>query len=313
METAKRERIRYDDVPLVFLSVFEHNSNLLPWREVGCEVQIIPATEDCDFDYELLEQKLRQHRSDKRIIIGAFSAGSNITGNLYDVDRISVACHKNNALAVFDYAAVGPYQEINFNGINESRVFTHKIPNEDLPYCYKDALFISPHKFVGGPGTSGILLAKKKLLRDRKPERVGGGPVFYVNELEHEFEANIEDLEESGTPGILQDIRAALAFQLKDQISFRTIHEMDERIHKRVIEGLLKIPNVMVLGNNRLPKVPIYSFIIRSRTGKLLHFNFVTSLLNDLFGIQVRGGCSCAAIYGQKILGIDLHKSREYK
>ena len=212
---------------MVFLSVYEHNSNLLPWREVGCEIEIIPANEECDLDYELLENKLKQHKSDNRLIIGAFSAGSNITGTLFDVDRIAVACHKNNALAVFDYAAVGPYEEINFNGINESRCFKHPIATEDLPLCYKDAIFISPHKFVGGPGTSGILLAKKKLLRDRKPERVGGGPVFYVNELDHEFEINIEDLEESGTPGILQDIRAALAFQLKDQISFKTIHEMD--------------------------------------------------------------------------------------
>lgn len=113
---------------------------------------------------------------------------------------------------VFDYAAVAPYVNINCNGITEGRPFEHKISDKDLALCYKDAIYISPHKFVGGPGSSGILVAKKKLMFDRKPDRVGGGPVFFVNELDHEFIANTEELEEAGTPGIIQDIKAALAF-----------------------------------------------------------------------------------------------------
>ncbi len=144
--------------------------------------------------------------------IGAFSAGSNITGTLFDVDRISVICHQNDALAVFDYAAVAPYVHINMNGLTQSRPFDFKISQKDEAYCYKDAIFMSPHKMIGGPASSGILVAKKTLLFDKKPDRVGGGPIFFVNELDHEFVANSEELEEAGTPGIIQDIRAALAF-----------------------------------------------------------------------------------------------------
>lgn len=169
-------------------------------------------TEDGDFDYLYLDAKLQEFKNANRLKIGAFCAGSNITGNFYDVDRLAVACHKNGALAVFDYAAVAPYVPINMNSITEDRVFQHKIQESDLKLCYKDALFISPHKFVGGPGSSGILVAKKNLLFSRKPDRIGGGPVFFVNELEHEFLSNTEELEEAGTPGILQDIRAALVF-----------------------------------------------------------------------------------------------------
>ena len=144
---------------------------------------------------------------------------------------------------------------------------------------------MSPHKMIGGPGSSGILVAKKTLLFDKKPDRVGGGPIFFVNELDHEFVANAEELEEAGTPGIIQDIRAALAFQLKDQVSVDTIMERDERIMKIVLPRLLKIENLFLLGNNNLPKVPIFTFIVKSRFGKILHPHFVTSLLNDLFGI----------------------------
>jgi len=146
--------------------------------------------------------------------IGAFSAGSNITGTLFDVDRISVICHRHDTLAVFDFAAVAPYVDINMNGLTAGLrpYFDYKIPDKDLQLCYKDAIFLSPHKFAGGPGSSGILIAKKKLLFGRIPDRIGGGPVFFVNELDHEYVANTEELEETGTPGILQDIKVALVF-----------------------------------------------------------------------------------------------------
>lgn len=202
----------YSEKPLVFISVFEHNANLLPWRESGAEIIMAPLKDDCDFDYDWLEAKLREYKDSNRLKIGSFSAGSNITGTLIDVDRVAVMCHQNNAMAVFDYAAVAPYVPINMNGLTEDRPFAHQIAEKDLKLCYKDAIFISPHKFVGGSGSSGILVAKKKFLFSRKPDRIGGGPVFFVNELDHEFDANIEDLEEAGTPGVLQDIKAGLVF-----------------------------------------------------------------------------------------------------
>lgn len=146
-------------------------------------------------------------------------------------------------------------------------------------------MFISPHKFIGGPGSSGVLIAKKSLLFDRKPDRPGGGPVFFVNEIDHEYIGNVEELEEAGTPGVLQDIRAGLVFQLKEQIGESTILEKSKAIQEHAMSRLSSIPNLILLGNNTLPKFSVYTFLVKSRFGKILHFNFITSLLNDLFGI----------------------------
>ena len=170
------------------------------------------------------------------------------------------------------------------NGPCANRPFEFSIKGKE-ELCYKDAAFISPHKFIGGPGSSGILIAKKGLLYDRIPERIGGGPIFFVNANEHEFVANTEELEEAGTPGILQDIRAGLAFQLKEQIGQEVISLAEERAMQTAFDRLKKIPNLFLLGNNSLPKVPIFSFVVRSKEGLMLHPFFVSSLLNDLFGI----------------------------
>ena len=201
--TRKRLNSAYTLLPVVFVSIFEHNSNLLPWRETGARIELIPMTDNGDFDYEYLELKLRQYSAENCVKIGAFSAGSNITGTLYDVDRIAYLCHSNNALAVFDYAAVSPYIDINMQGPSQQRdCFSFSTEGkEDL--CYKDAIFLSPHKLVGGPGSSGVLIAKKTLLYDKLPDRIGGGPVFFVNEKDHDFVANVEELEEAGTPGVI--------------------------------------------------------------------------------------------------------------
>lgn len=158
--------------------------------------------------------------------IGAFSAGSNITGTIFDVDRISAICHSYDSLAVFDYAAVSPYQEINMLGISSNRLFEHSLAGKEH-LCFKDAIFLSPHKLVGGPGSSGILISRKKLLVDRIPDRIGGGPVFFVNEKDHEFVTNVEEMEEAGTPGIVQDIRAGLVYQLREQVGIETIQKIE--------------------------------------------------------------------------------------
>ena len=310
--TRKQLNSAYKALPVVFLSIFEHNSNLLPWRETGARIELIPMAENGDFDYAYLETKLKAYRGENCLKIGAFSAGSNITGTLFDVDRLAYLCHTNNALVCFDYAAVSPYQEINMTGPNNHREFSFDITGkEDL--CAKDAIFLSPHKLVGGPGSSGVLIATKTLLFDRIPDRIGGGPVFFVNEKDHDFVANIEELEEAGTPGVIQDIRAGLVYQLREQVGIETIRSIEQSIKEQVNSRLSQIPNLHLLGNNSLPKVPIFTFIVKTRHGKILHPFFVTSLLNDLFGIQTRSGCSCASMYGQKILGIDLALSRRYK
>jgi selenocysteine lyase/cysteine desulfurase len=159
--------------------------------------------------------------------IGAFSAGSNITGILFDVDRLAVMCHKANFLACFDYAAAGPYIDINMAGATNTLGVFPKLTEEDKKYAYKDALYVSPHKFVGGPGSSGVLLARNAIIGSSKPQRLGGGIVFFVNESEHEFIADKQEREESGTPGVVQDIRAGLVFQLKEQVSPEHIHSLE--------------------------------------------------------------------------------------
>jgi len=299
-------------LPVIFVSSYEHNSNLLPWRETGARVIAIPITDNGDFDYAALESELQAHASENCLKVGAFNAGSNLTGHLMDCDRIAILCHSYNCLATFDYAAVAPYVEINMNGPSKHRPFSFDVqPNVD--FTYKDAVFISTHKLVGGPGSSGLLLAKKALLFDRKPFRPGGGPVFFVNEVDHEWVGDIEELEEAGTPGVLQDIRSGLAFQLKGQIGVETIWEKSKVIKAYAMQRMSKIPNLVLLGNNTLPKVAIFAFVIKSWYGKMLHFNFITSLLNDLFGLQTRSGCICSPMWGMKILGISFDLSMKLK
>lgn len=197
------------------MSIYEHNSNALPWREAGALIELVPLDSEGDLDFLAFEDLLQKYRGYNSLKVSTISAGSNITGTLVDVDRVAVLCHKYGTLAVFDYASVAPYIEINMGGITKdlSKHYGFKpIAPSDAGLAYKDAVFFSPHKFIGGPGSSGVLIAKKNVLFSRKPARVGGGIVFFVDELDHEYVSNVEELEESGTPGIVQDIRAGLAF-----------------------------------------------------------------------------------------------------
>lgn len=276
LERFKESYTVYTERPIVILSIFEHNANLIPWRETGADVILVPMTESGDFDYDFLQKKLALYKHVNTLKVGAFCAGSNLTGTLIDVDRISVMCHKANFLACFDYAATAPYVDINMNGPSNTFGQLPELSIEDAKLAWKDAIYFSPHKLVGGPGSSGVLLAKKKMLGSSKPQRLGGGIVFFVNELEHEFLADKQEREESGTPGVIQDIRAGLVFQLKEAISCATIHECEKALNERVLKRLSAIDNLFLLGNNSLPKVSIWSFVIKSKFGKILHPNFVT-------------------------------------
>jgi len=271
-------------------------------------------TDTGDLDYDILQQKLNEYRNYNSLKVCAISAGSNLTGIMFDVDRISVMCHKADFVVCFDYAAVCPYTDINFNGITKHYQSSFmQIAEEDLKYAYKDAMFISPHKLVGGPGSSGLLIAKRDVMKSWRPQRLGGGIVFFVNGKDHEFIADKEEREESGTPGIIQDIRAGLVFQLKEAVGAKTIIQKEEEFNEKIMNRLQNIENLILLGNNNLVKAAIYSFHIKSRGGKLLHPNFVVNLLNDLFGIQTRAGCQCSPMQGQSILGIDVKTTREMK
>lgn len=286
-----------DQRPVVFIGPYEHHSNELPWRETIADVIAINEDADGRIDLDHLEQQLRAHR-DRELLIGSFSAASNVTGIISDMHGISSLLRAHNALSIWDYAAAAPYVAINVTGQGETPAM--------------DAVFISPHKFVGGPGSPGLLVVHKRLLDNTVPARPGGGTVSYVNEVEHVYLTDEEHREEGGTPAIVESIRAGLAFQLKDTVGVELIEELEADFVARALKSWGANPNIHVLGNPDLPRLSIVSFVIRH--GKQnLHHDFVVALLNDLFGIQSRGGCSCAGPYGHRLLHIDQDQSNAFE
>lgn len=296
------DQIPENERPVVFIGPYEHHSNELPWRETIADVVMIDEDEDGRIDPKHLDRELKRF-AERPLKIGAFSAASNVTGIVSDTYGISALLHKYGAIACWDFAAAGPYINIEMNPPCE---------RQSTINCAKDAVFLSPHKFIGGPQTPGILVAKKKLFTNRIPSTPGGGTVAYVNHLEHAYHPKPEIREEGGTPEIIGSIRAGLVFALKNAVSARTIEALEETFLKRALKIWKKNPNIKILGSASLKRLSIISFTIRFRQ-QFLHHNYVVALLNDLFGIQARGGCSCAGPYGHRLLGIDLVQSREFE
>ena len=291
-------RIPAAERPVVFIGPFEHHSNELPWRESIAEVVVIGEDADGHIDTARLEQELRRH-ADRPLRIGSFSAASNVTGIVSDTPTIAALLHEHGALSFWDFAAAGPYVEIDMG-------------SPDAGPAYKDAVFLSPHKFIGGPGTPGVLVVRRELLRNRVPTVPGGGTVAYVNPTEHRYLADPVQREEGGTPDIVGAIRAGLVFQLKQAVGTETIRLREESFIRRAIASWQANPNIELLGNVRAERLSIVSFVVRHGPA-YLHHNFVVALLNDLFGIQSRGGCSCAGPYGHRLLGIDIDRSHEFE
>jgi len=289
-----------DECPVVFIGPFEHHSNELPWRESIADVVVIPEDSDGHIDLDALEQALRDH-ADREVKIGSFSAASNVTGITTDTAAVASLLHRHGALSFWDVAAAAPYVGISMEPVD---------PNE--PMSYKDAIFVSPHKMIGGPGTPGLLVARKDLFTNRVPSVPGGGTVAYVNPAEHRYLDDVEHREEGGTPNIIGAIRAGLAFALKEAVGAEVIRQQEESLIRRAIESWSQHPNIEILGNPDAERLSIVSFVIR-RGDRRLHHNFVVALLNDLFGVQSRGGCSCAGPYGHRLLGIDIETSHEYE
>ena len=222
-----------------------------------------------------------------------------MTGIVSDTRGISRLLHEHGALSFFDFAAAAPYVAIEMD------------PDGD-PLAAKDAVFISPHKFIGGPGTPGVLVARRELFRNRVPSMPGGGTVAYVNPVEHVYLTDIEHREEGGTPAIVESIRAGLVFGLKAAVGVEAIREREEAFIRRALDRWEANPSIEILGSHQAERLSIVSFVVR-HGGRYLHHNFVVALLNDLFGIQSRGGCSCAGPYGHRLLGIDLETSHEFE
>lgn len=287
------DRIPDDERPVVFIGPYEHHSNELPWRESIADVVTIHEDHDGHIDAAQLQAELQRFAA-RPLKIGSFSAASNVTGIISDWKGISRLLHAHGALSFWDFAAAAPYVDI------------------DMAKDELDAVFISPHKFIGGPGTPGVLAARRDLFKNSVPTVPGGGTVAYVNPTEHDYLTDVERREEGGTPGIVESIRAGLVFSLKEQVGAAEIRRREESFVRRAIERWQRNPNLEILGNPDLDRLSIVSFVVR-HDGRYLHHNFVVALLNDLFGVQARGGCSCAGPYGHRLLGIDLDRSHEFE
>jgi selenocysteine lyase/cysteine desulfurase len=285
--------------PVVFIGPFEHHSNELPWRESVADVVPICADRDGHIDLADLEANLLRY-AERPLRIGSFSAASNVTGMLSDTDRIAALLHRHGALSVWDYAAAAPYLPIRMAESAPGRA------------DHKDAIFCSPHKFIGGPQTPGILVIRRDLVRNKVPTMPGGGTVAFVGPVDHRYHDDPVAREEGGTPAIVESIRAGLVFALKEAVGTELIQGREERLWRRARDRWLRNPNIEILGNDEARRLPIVSLRIRCRD-MYLHHNFVVALLDDLFGIQSRGGCSCAGPYAHRLLGISAERSRQIR
>jgi selenocysteine lyase/cysteine desulfurase len=285
-----------DERPVVFIGPFEHHSNELPWRESIADVVKIGEDSDGHIDQAQLETELLRYE-ERPLKIGSFSAASNVTGILSDTRGIATLLHRYGALSFWDFAAAAPYVSMD-------------VEPSDTPEAYKDAVFISTHKLIGGPQTPGLLVARRELFKNAVPTVPGGGTVSFVRLDSHEYLADVEHREEGGTPAIVGSIRAGLVFQLKEAVGPERIRELEEGFIGRAIDSWSANPSLEILGNPDADRLSIVSFVVK-HGGQYLHHNFVVAVLNDLFGIQSRGGCSCAGPYGHALLGIDDEYSAE--
>jgi len=281
--------------PVVFIGPYEHHSNILPWRESRAKVVEIPEAQTGGPDLEVLQVALLEH-ADADLKIGSFSAASNVTGILTDCDAVSRILKANGALSVWDFAGGGPYLPIDMANGSEAE---------------KDAIVISPHKFPGGPGASGVLILRKSVVRSTQPSWPGGGTVSFVSPWAHIYSGDIATREEAGTPNVIGDIRAALAFLVKDAVGHEKIAEREARFNRMALEAWAHNPRLHLLGANIAPRLPIFSFLVHGASGKPVHQQLFTRMLSDIYGIQVRGGCACAGPYAHRLLGIDKAESTQ--
>ena len=291
--------------PVVFVGPYEHHSNEISWRESLATVVEVNLADDGGIDLEHLSALLQDPAYKGRTLVGSFSAASNVTGMRTPVHEIACLLHRHGAIACFDYAASAPYVEIDMNPPAGRYDGDASL----------DAVFISPHKFLGGPGASGVLVFNQRIYqRDLPPSVSAGGTVDYVGPTSQDFIRRIEEREKAGTPGVLQILKAGMAFQVKDRVGVEAIEAREHDLLERVFTRWREDPDIEILGNpDPKRRIGIVSFNLRDHRGKYLHPKFVTTLLNDLFGVQSRAGCSCAGPYGHRLLDIDFEHSERYR
>lgn len=278
--------------PIVFISHMEHHSNQTSWLETMADVVIIPADENGLFSIENLRILLEKYQ-ERSFKIASITSCSNVTGIKTPYHEVAKLMHQNNGVCFVDFACSGPYVTIDMH--------------PDDAESYLDAIFFSPHKFLGGPGTSGVLVFNKDLYKNTIPDCPGGGTVSWTNPWgEHKYIDNIEDREDGGTPGFLQVIKTALAIQLKEKMGVENILNREHEIVDYVFKSLRNIENLTILAKEQEDRLGVISFYITD-----LHYNLGVKLLNDKFGIQTRGGCSCAGTYGHYLLHVDQQTSHD--
>ena len=272
--------------PLIIVTHMEHHSNQTSWQECLGDVTIIQRATDGTPDLDHLRAILAANRH-RKLKIGAFTACSNVTGILTPYHDMAAIMHDNGGYCFVDFSTSAPYVNINMH--------------PDTPDHHLDAIYFSPHKFLGGPGASGVLVFNKRLYRNRVPDHPGGGTVAWTNPWqEQRYYEDIEVREDGGTPGFLQAIKAALAVMLKEKMGVNQILAREYQLQRRLVDGLSNNPAIHILEPQQMQRLGIISFYCRN-----IHYNLIVKLLNDRFGIQSRGGCSCAGTYGHLLMGVN--------
>ncbi|CAM1333182.1 aminotransferase class V-fold PLP-dependent enzyme [Tenacibaculum aestuariivivum] len=279
---------------IVFVSHMEHHSNHTSWIETIADVVVVPCNEVGLICLNNFEETIKKH-IDRPIKIVSIIAASNVTGIKTDYHKVAALIHKYGGLCFVDFACSAPYVNINMHPKNDNE--------------YLDAIFFSPHKFLGGPGSSGVLIFNKKLYKNMIPDNPGGGTVSYTNPWGgHDYFDDVETREDGGTPAFLQTIKIALSIQLKNQMGTDKMKQREDEINPIIFNCLENLDGVKILAPNHKDRLSIFSFYYEK-----YHFNLVVKLLNDRFGIQTRGGCSCAGTYGHFLLNVDQNTSNKIK
>jgi len=281
-----------DKRPVIFLTHTEHHSNHTSWFETLADVVVLEPASDLTVNPDSLRREIVKYK-DRPLLIGSFTSCSNVTGYFPPYYELAKIMHEHNGYCFIDFAASAPYVDIDMHPADKS----HQL----------DAIFFSPHKFLGGPGSSGVLIFNKELYKNDIPDSPGGGTVKWTNRWGgYSYIADIEVKEDGGTPGFLQGIKAALAVTLKENMDTRKIRERECELIELTFRELSRIKNLHVLAPEIRERLGVFSYYVDG-----IHHNLFTSLLNDHFGIQVRGGCSCAGTYGHFLLNVDFKMSKE--
>ncbi len=288
----RRECIGTYEKPVVFITHMEHHSNHTSWLETHADVVVIPPGKDLLVDLNNLEKKLKEYKN-RKIKIGSFTACSNVTGIETPYYEMAALMHKYGGVCFIDFAASAPYVLIDMHPKKQEQKL--------------DAIFFSPHKFLGGPGASGVLIFDKTLYHNPVPDSPGGGTVDWTNPWgEHKYIDDIEAREDGGTPGFLQAIKTALCIELKNYMGVDNMRIREELFLEIIFKKLSKIDTLHILADNCLKRLGVISFYIDG-----LHYNLAVRLLNDYFGVQLRGGCACAGTYGHYLLDVSYEASQK--